>query len=74
VDSVGESTKFSGGFSGVAFGDETKVGAGGGMCGLSLLFHLGAELVGGAAEVGHELAELAREDGQLLWAEEEESE
>jgi hypothetical protein len=39
-----------------------------------LFFHLGAELVGSAAEVGHQLAELAREHGQLLRAEEQKCE
>ena len=39
-----------------------------------LFFHLSAELVGGAAELGHELAELAGEHGQLLRTEEEQGE
>jgi hypothetical protein len=39
-----------------------------------LLLHLRAELVGGAAEIGHQLAELAREDGQLLRTEEQQCE
>ncbi len=39
-----------------------------------LVFHLHAELVGGAAELGHELAQLAGEFGQLLRAEEEQGE
>ncbi len=37
-----------------------------------LLFHLEAELVGGAAELAHQLADLAREFGQLLRTEEQE--
>ena len=36
-----------------------------------LFFHLCAELVAGAAEIGHQLAELAREHGQLLRTEEQ---
>ena len=39
-----------------------------------LVFHLHAELVGGAAELAHELAELAGELGQLLRAEEKQGE
>ena len=39
-----------------------------------LVFHLHAELVGGAAELAHELAQLAGELGQLLRAEEEQGE
>ena len=39
-----------------------------------LFLHLHAELVGGAAEFAHQLAELAREFGQLLRAEEEQGE
>ena len=39
-----------------------------------LFFHLHAELVGGAAELGHELAELAGEFGQLLRPEEKQGE
>ena len=39
-----------------------------------LLFHLEAELVGGAAELTHKLAELTREFGQLLRTKEEEGE
>ena len=39
-----------------------------------LVLHLGAKLVGGAAEVGHQLAELARQFGQLLRSEEQQDE
>ncbi len=39
-----------------------------------LIFHLHAELVGGAAELGHELAELTGELGQLLRTEEDKGE
>ena len=39
-----------------------------------LFFHLHAELVGGAAELGHELAELTGELGQLLRTEEKQGE
>ena len=39
-----------------------------------LFFHLHAELVGGAAELGHELAQLAREFRQLLRPEEKQGE
>ena len=39
-----------------------------------LVFHLHAEFVGGAAELGHEFAELAGEFGQLLRPEEEQGE
>src|SRR5207244_2932454 len=38
------------------------------------LFHLHAELVGGAAELGHQLAQLARELRQLLRPEEKQGE
>ena len=39
-----------------------------------LVFHLHAKLVGGAAELTHQLAELTREFGQLLRTKEEEGE
>ena len=39
-----------------------------------LFFHLHAEFVGGAAELRHQLAELAREFGQLLRPEEKQGE
>ena len=74
------------GCSGSGMGSSGGTGGGGGFDGGDLLlavgllgdaelfFHLGSELVGGAAEVAHELAELAGEDGQLLRAEEEQGE
>lgn len=39
-----------------------------------LFLHLRAEFIGGATEVGHQLAELAGKDGQLLRSEEQKCE
>ncbi len=36
-----------------------------------LVFHLEAELVGGTAKLGHQLAQLTGELGQLLWPKEQ---